>query len=76
MKIAVIDYGASNLKSVANALTALGRSFEIVKNPKRLVEETTDLLYHLFVLLAEKKVSLEEVESEIKKRQKITYEII
>ena len=43
---------------------------------KRLIEESADLLYHLFVLLAEKKVSLEEVESEIKKRQKITYEII
>ncbi|MEK7128471.1 MAG: hypothetical protein AAB933_02835 [Patescibacteria group bacterium] len=57
-------------RGVVNALTALGRSFEIIKNPKRLVEETADLLYHLFVLLAEKKVSLEEVESEIKKRQK------
>ena len=37
---------------------------------KRLVEETVDLLYHLFVLLADKCVSLEQVESEIKKRSK------
>jgi len=37
---------------------------------KRLIEETTDLLYHLLVLLAEKNVSLEEVETEIKKRNK------
>jgi len=37
---------------------------------KRLIEETTDLLYHLFVLLAEKNVTLEQVESEIKKRSK------
>ena len=37
---------------------------------KRLIEETADLLYHLFVLLAEKNVSLEQVESEIKKRSK------
>jgi phosphoribosyl-ATP pyrophosphohydrolase/phosphoribosyl-AMP cyclohydrolase len=37
---------------------------------QRLIEETTDLLYHVFVLLAEKNVSLESVESEIKKRGK------
>ena len=37
---------------------------------ERLIEETTDLLYHLFVLLAEKGVTLEQVESEIKKRSK------
>ena len=37
MKIAIIDYGASNLQSVANALTSLGRSFEIINNPKKLV---------------------------------------
>jgi phosphoribosyl-ATP pyrophosphohydrolase/phosphoribosyl-AMP cyclohydrolase len=36
---------------------------------KRLVEETVDLLYHLFVLLAAKKINLSEVEDEIKKRQ-------
>ncbi|MDO8593945.1 MAG: imidazole glycerol phosphate synthase subunit HisH [bacterium] len=38
MKIAIIDYGASNLQSVANALTSLGRSFEIINNPKKLVD--------------------------------------
>ncbi|MDP9249632.1 MAG: bifunctional phosphoribosyl-AMP cyclohydrolase/phosphoribosyl-ATP diphosphatase HisIE [bacterium] len=37
---------------------------------KRLIEETVDLLYHLFVLSAEKGVSLEQIESEIKKRSK------
>ena len=36
----------------------------------RLIEETVDLIYHLFVLLAEKNVALKEVESEIKKRSK------
>ena len=36
MKIAIIDYGASNLQSVANALTTLGRSFEIIDDPKKL----------------------------------------
>lgn len=37
MKIAIIDYGASNLQSVANALKTLGRSFEIINDPKKLV---------------------------------------
>jgi glutamine amidotransferase len=36
MKIAVIDYGASNLQSVANALKLLGKSFEIVSEPEQL----------------------------------------
>lgn len=36
MKIAIINYGAGNLRSVANALNALGRSFEIVDDPSRL----------------------------------------
>lgn len=38
MKIAVIDYGASNLQSVANALTVLGQDFEIVSEPNRLAD--------------------------------------
>ena len=33
------------------------------QSQKRLVEETVDLLYHLFVLLADKNVTLEQVES-------------
>ena len=37
MKIAIIDYGASNLQSVANALKTLGRSYEIINEPKKLV---------------------------------------
>ena len=36
MKIAIIDYGASNLQSVANALCVLGKNFDIVDNPKKL----------------------------------------
>ena len=38
MKIAIIDYGASNLQSVGNALTSLGRSFEIISDPKKLTD--------------------------------------
>ena len=36
MKIAIVDYGASNLQSVANALTSLGHTFDIVADPKQL----------------------------------------
>lgn len=36
MNIAVIDYGASNLRSVANALVSLGQSFEIVTSAEKL----------------------------------------
>ena len=37
---------------------------------ERIVEETTDLLYHLLVTLVEKGVTLEEVRDELQKRQK------
>ena len=37
---------------------------------QRVIEETVDLLYHIFVLLAEKEIALEDVETEIKKRSK------
>ena len=36
MIIAIIDYGAGNLQSVANALAALGQDFEIVQRPDNL----------------------------------------
>lgn len=57
------------------SLKVAEESLEVVhaaqkQTQKRLVEETTDLLYHLFVLLAEKGVTLEQVEFEIKKRSK------
>ena len=37
---------------------------------KRLVEETADLIYHLFVLLANKRISLREIGAELQKRKK------
>ena len=36
MKIAIIDYGAGNLQSVANALKKLGKVFKIVRKPREL----------------------------------------
>ena len=38
MKIAIVDYGASNLQSVANALSTLGYKFEVVSDPKKLAK--------------------------------------
>ena len=38
MKIAIVDYGASNLQSVANALTSLGQTFEVVADPRKLTD--------------------------------------
>ena len=35
-KIAVIDYGASNLRSVGNALEKLGVSFDVITTPEGL----------------------------------------
>tara|TARA_B100000945_G_scaffold299599_1_gene280444 strand:+ start:151 stop:423 length:273 start_codon:yes stop_codon:yes gene_type:complete len=35
---------------------------------KRTIEEASDLLYHLLVLLKSKKISLEEINKELKKR--------
>lgn len=35
---------------------------------QRLIEETADLFYHTLVMLAEKGVTLEEVENELRKR--------
>jgi phosphoribosyl-ATP pyrophosphohydrolase/phosphoribosyl-AMP cyclohydrolase len=37
---------------------------------QRIVEETADLLYHLIVTLVEKGVTLEEIQEELRKRQK------
>ena len=37
---------------------------------KRLIEESVDLIYHLFVLLSDKNISMWEINSEIKKRSK------
>ena len=37
---------------------------------QRIVEETSDLLYHLLVMLAEKGVGLDEIQQELRKRRK------
>lgn len=34
-----------------------------------LISETSDLIYHMLVLLVEKDISLEEIETELKKRE-------
>ena len=37
---------------------------------KRVIEEASDLLYHLMVLLYSKKISVKEIEKELTKRKK------
>jgi len=38
---------------------------------KRTIEEASDLIYHLCVLLYSKKINLNEIEKELKKRQNV-----
>ena len=38
---------------------------------KRTVEEASDLIYHLFVLLHSKKIKLEDIKKELKSRQNV-----
>jgi len=38
---------------------------------KRTIEEASDLIYHLFVLLYSKKIKLEDIKKELKKRQNV-----
>ena len=37
---------------------------------KRIIEETADLIYHLVVLLYSKKITIKDLENELKKRRK------
>ena len=38
---------------------------------KRTIEEASDLIYHLFVLLYSKKINLDDIKKELKKRQNV-----
>ena len=38
---------------------------------KRTIEEASDLIYHLFVLLYSKKINLNDIKKELKKRQNV-----
>ena len=38
---------------------------------KRTIEEASDLIYHLFVLLHSKKIKLEDIRKELEKRQNV-----
>ncbi len=40
------------------------------RSKKRLIEETSDFLYHLLVLLVKKGISIKEIEIELEKRDK------
>ena len=71
------SYTASLFKAGLDkiALKVAEESLEVVhaaqkETEQRLTEESVDLIYHLFVLLAEKGVDIKDIEKEIKKRQK------
>lgn len=71
------SYTTTLLKAGLNkiALKVAEETLEVIQaaqkeSNKRLTEETVDLLYHLFVLLAQKNISLKELEAEIKNRHK------
>jgi phosphoribosyl-ATP pyrophosphohydrolase/phosphoribosyl-AMP cyclohydrolase len=38
---------------------------------KRTIEEATDLIYHIFVLLYSKKINLNDIKKELKNRQNV-----
>ena len=38
---------------------------------KRTIEEATDLIYHLFVLLSSKKISYHDIQKELTKRHNV-----
>ena len=38
---------------------------------KRTIEEATDLIYHLFVLLSSKKISYKDIQKELNKRHNV-----
>ncbi len=40
---------------------------------QRVIEESADLLYHLFVLLVDQDIDLQEVETELERRHKGTH---
>ena len=51
-------------------------SFELIIDylngtKKRTIEEASDLIYHLFVLLHSKKIKLEDIGKELKRRQNV-----
>ncbi len=58
------------------ALKVSEESLEVIQaatkeKKQRLTEETVDLIYHLLVLLVEKKISLLDIDAEMKKRSKV-----
>ena len=72
------SYTASLFKAGINkiALKVSEESLEVIQaatkeTKRRVVEETVDLLYHLFVLLVERNIPFQELSKEIDKRKKI-----
>ena len=85
-KTIIIRQKSKSKKSYTNKLLNLGpkkiaqkvaeESSELIIDylngtKKRTIEEAVDLIYHLFVLLRSKKINLQDIEKEIKKRKNV-----
>lgn len=60
------------LKKVGEECTEVVIASMKEQNKEEIVNEISDLIYHLFVLMAEKDISLAEVEEELARRSKKT----
>lgn len=69
------SYTVKLLDNIDEALKKVGEeAVEVIlagkaQSDQRLIEESADLLYHLFVLLAARNISLDAVRSELKHRR-------
>ncbi len=70
------SYVVSLLKNPDNMIQKIGEeATEVViaaknESQQRIIEESADLLFHLLVLLAEKNITLLDIEKELEKRNK------
>jgi phosphoribosyl-ATP pyrophosphohydrolase len=70
------SYTVKLLADVDEALKKVGEeAVEVIlagkgQSDQRLIEESADLLYHLFVTLVARDITLDEVRAELRKRRK------
>lgn len=60
------------LKKVGEECTEVIIASMKENNKEEIVNEISDLLYHVFVLMAEKNITLDDIDTELEKRSKKT----